>query len=224
MIEEHGTLRGGRWHTETGVPRCAPCRRAAADARAASRKASYLRGSRPRLVDSCGVHRRLRALQAIGWSATAIAAELEVGRSAVNKLKHAQRSTPETVATISALYDRLSMIPGPHRQAARYAAAHGWAPPLAWDDDSIDDPAARPRRGNADALVFDEVAVARAACGDRVALRPVERAEVIRQLAAGGMSYAAIAEQLGITKRAVERVREGQRARAAVPTPTATAA
>lgn len=225
MTIEHGTLRGVRWHRAERVPTCPACRRAAADQRADQRKRAYLRGGQSLLVNSCGVQRRLHALQAIGWSATALAGELGVHRSAVQKLMRSQRSNTATLAAVTDLYDRLSMTPGPHRAAARYAAAHGWAPPLAWDDHSIDDPTAQPHRGDANAVLFDEVAVERAVAGQAVRLRPVERREAIRRLKAARLTDAAVAVRLHTTERAVQRHRATDRARAQRPADdTATAA
>lgn len=36
------------------------------------------------------------------------------------------------------------MVPGPSARARRRAAAHYWAPPLAWDDDDLDNPTITP--------------------------------------------------------------------------------
>jgi hypothetical protein len=74
------------------------------------------------------------------------------------------------------------------------AKAAGWASPLAWDDDTIDDPTARSNRGTPlGGTAFDEIAVERALHGDDVHLRPVERAEVVHRLTAAGYSAAQIA-------------------------------
>ncbi len=63
---------------------------------------------------------------------------------------------------ISELYDRLSMTPGPSPQTRGWAKTLGYAPPLAWDEDTIDDPRSRPH-GNggehASGQVIDMVAI-----------------------------------------------------------------
>jgi transcriptional regulator with XRE-family HTH domain len=214
---EHGTPRGVRWHRMTKVPTCDACRRAAADQRAAQRKRAYLRRG-DRLVDGCGVRRRLNALAAIGWSRHALAAELGCDRSNVQKVVRSKRSAPETVAAVRELYDRLSMTPGPHAAARATAIRRGWAPPLAWDDHDIDDPTAQPsrtggREGRATGPAFDEVAVARAMRGNAVHLRPVERAEAVRRLTAQGASITQIAERLNTTTRSVSRRRSADTSR-----------
>jgi transcriptional regulator with XRE-family HTH domain len=214
---EHGTARGICWHRATKTPTCQVCRRFAADQRAAQRKAAYLRRG-DRLVDSCGVRRRLDALAAIGWSRSDLAAELGCDRSNVQRMVRSPRSTTETVAVVRALYDRLSMTPGPSRKARSHAAGRGWAPPLAWDDRAIDDPAARPSRtGGRDAratrTALDEIAIGRAMRGGHVALRPAERAEAARRLTAAGLPASEIAARLDITKRSVTRIRTTDTAR-----------
>lgn len=53
----------------------------------------------------------------------------------------------------------------------------------------------------------DPVAVERAAWGDRVYLRPIERRAVVQLLTRRGLSARAIAERVGISSRTVERHR-----------------
>ena len=52
--------------------------------------------------------------------------------------------SPRMAGRISAVYDELWATPGPDKGVASKARTLGHAPPLAWDDDTIDDPAARP--------------------------------------------------------------------------------
>jgi len=69
-------------------------------------------------------------------------------------------------------------------------------PPLAWDD--IDDPAAEPDFGSPVAQGVDEVAVARAARGERVRLTAAETTEVLQSQVARGESLTAVTKRLGI--------------------------
>jgi transcriptional regulator with XRE-family HTH domain len=100
------------------------------------------------LVDGTGTARRVQALCAIGWSLTAQAKRS--GWEAGNYAKLAQGGPVRsaTARTVARLYDRLSMTPAPAspsaEQVRKMAATRGWVPPLAWDDDEIDDPAAKP--------------------------------------------------------------------------------
>jgi hypothetical protein len=69
-----------------------------------------------------------------------------------------------TARAVCALYDELWDQPPPegtHRdkiaasRARNRAAAHGWPPPLAWDDDTIDDPDVVPNPTGADLDVVE---------------------------------------------------------------------
>ena len=59
---------------------------------------------------------------------------------------------------------------------------------------------------------FDELAVEQVMAGDRVPLRPAERAEVVHRLTARGETADAIADRLGIAARSVQRIRDQRRA------------
>ena len=176
------------------------------------------------LVDGTGTRRRLRALIALGWPAKTLQGRLGGSSRSTWYLTNPEigESTPVRATTrdaVRALYDELSLtVPPPSRAVTRargIAAARRWVPPLAWDDEAIDDPAARPSRGVALrrnlGTVFDEVAVERAMAGDQVHLRPVERAEAVRRLTDSGYSAMAIAERLQVDARSVQRIRDEQR-------------
>jgi DNA-binding NarL/FixJ family response regulator len=57
------------------------------------------------------------------------------------------------------------------------------------------------------AAFIDEVAVERAAKGERIRLTPAERQAAVAHLTRWGYSAAEIAERLGVTARTVERIR-----------------
>jgi hypothetical protein len=186
--------------------RCTPCK--AANARYEqdrTTRAYLLRGGAE--IDSTGTRRRVRALERMGWPIRTIAADLGVTSPAVRAWIVGERVRRDTAARVAALYDRYWATPGPSRRAALLAEAAGWPPPLAWDDDSIDDPAARPHRDAPTPAAFDEVAVQRAMRGDPVHLRPVERGEAVRRLTALRYSAADIAARLDVTTRSVVRHR-----------------
>lgn len=107
-------------------------------------------------VGSVGSHRRLKALVYCGWTQAKLAEHLGMTKKNFWTLMQAQRITVAKAITIRDLYDRLWNRPPPehtqhHRAAAtrarRYARAQGFAPPLAWDEEAIDDPAAVPELG-----------------------------------------------------------------------------
>lgn len=98
-------------------------------------------------VDSIGVQRRIQALVAMGW--TQREQELRMGityRRLATVLLRPQIYTP-LARRIVALYDELSMTHGPSTRSRAIAKRKGWAVPLAWSDDTIDDPTAVPDTG-----------------------------------------------------------------------------
>jgi hypothetical protein len=99
----------------------------------------------PGAVDATGVRRRLQALGAIGWPSPELAVKLGTTKQAVEQLRHRQTVVFRTTADrITALYNELSMRPGPSAESRKRARLLGWPPPLAWDDDSLDDPRSCP--------------------------------------------------------------------------------
>lgn len=94
------------------------------------------------LVDAMGVRRRLRSLQAAGWSLDRLCDYLDMSRAAVWCLTSgsATQTLPSTDRTIRAAWDALHMQPvGKPTSSAR---KHGWPVPMAWED--IDDPDEEP--------------------------------------------------------------------------------
>lgn len=107
-------------------------------------------------VDATGTRRRLQALATLGWSPAALASELDIDHQRLRAAMTATHVHAATAAEITHAYDRLwntPPFPTSKHQAAgitrtrNRASAAGWAPPLAWDDDQIDNPAATPHRG-----------------------------------------------------------------------------
>jgi hypothetical protein len=148
-------------------------------------------------VDATGTRRRLEALVAIGWSKSKLADRLGMLPSNFGGVMQRGQLHAATVRAVRKLYDELWNVRPPeetHRdkisasRARRYAREHGFAPPLAWDDDQIDDPDARP----------DGVEPRRA----RGSLPP---ADELRFLLNAGESRAAIAARFGVREDTVER-------------------
>lgn len=189
-------------------------------------------------VDGTGTRRRLRALVTIGWSQSRLAARLGTNPSNFWKLMAGeQRLRVETVRAVRALYDELWATPPSataHRdkisvnRARTYAKARGWAPPLAWNEDNIDDPAAQPDLDGstdrpdptsdgwdeADAVrtvELDEVAVERFMHGTlrihRELSRNPELVEAIRRLAAHGRNDTEIGDRVGATPTNITAIR-----------------
>lgn len=187
-------------------------------------------------IDSTGTLRRLQALIAMGWSQSKLGERIGVTGSNFGQLLRRGRVTKQTAQRVAKLYDELWDTPPPsatHRdritvsRARNYARAHGFAPPLAWDDDTIDDPAARPAiDAELEDQVLDEVAVRRIMAGQLQVPSigagqrngtPPELLEAIRRLAADGWSDRRIAERVGRKPNAVTAIRLRHAIPAGVP-------
>lgn len=121
-----------------------------------------------RLVRAVGTRRRVQALVACGWSRQQLAVRLGATPTTIGTLARADVCSVHMAVAVRDLYEVLwdkqpTAATGPQRQSVSRARAEagrrGWAPPLAWDDGTIDDPSAVPdtgvttgRRGQADRI------------------------------------------------------------------------
>lgn len=112
------------------------------------------------VLDATGTLRRLHALHARGWSRRALAGQLGVEPNTLSHIERTGTSSGRLARAVRALYEELwDQAPPsgtPSQRAAvtrtlRWAAERRLPPPAAWDDDRIDDPAARPLGVRADA-------------------------------------------------------------------------
>lgn len=137
----HGSTAGYQAHRRDGEKPCPAC----VAAKSRYEKERLYRGGV--MVPAIGTRRRIQALKAMGHSGADIAARLKISYQAVHKLEHgpAEHVRPATAKAVARVYGDMSMTlaTGPHRNRIRgQAAAHGYAPPLAWDDIDTD---ARPK-------------------------------------------------------------------------------
>ncbi|WP_100813057.1 helix-turn-helix domain-containing protein [Microbacterium lacus] len=175
------------------------------------------------LVDAIGTQRRLRALGAIGWSGRLIAERYGFSQSLISHMYTVRRVQTATAHRIAAIYDDLWATPpvarSPHEQSAitkakRWALENGWPPPLAWDDDTIDDPNAVPAEDWEPIIGItvgflarlDEALVEAAIRGEHPRLSPRERRETVKRLHTRQWSRTRIAKWIGCSPRTVERI------------------
>lgn len=99
-------------------------------------------------VAGVGTVRRLRALVAAGHPAPVLAGHLTLDLAVVETILEGRiKEVPAGVARAAAdLFSRLQMVVGACEDAKRAAAARRWAPPLAWDEERLDEPDAGPER------------------------------------------------------------------------------
>lgn len=175
-------------------------------------------------VDGTGTRRRLQALIAVGWSQTKLGAHLGIVQTNIGRVLTSQRVTAATARAVRDMYDKLWDTPVPEQdwrdkiaanRSRGYAAERSWAPPLAWDDETIDDPNARPHgvvhnpEGcDEESETVDLVAVERALEGDAsVLLTKAERAEAVKFGTSRGMSARQISKITQRSARTVQRYR-----------------
>lgn len=156
-------------------------------------------------IEASGTARRVQALHALGYTLTEQAERIGWTLQNFSRIirdgavPYAGMVTVRTAQDVGRMFDELSMI-RPTGQAAdnarKQAQARGWFPPLAWDDDTIDDPAALPcvlpaageRLPGADELLLQH-----AAAEHDVILDMPTRVELIRRLTADQRSTPEIA-------------------------------
>lgn len=175
-------------------------------------------------VDATGVRRRLEALSRVGWSTSRLAARAGLSQQRMSQLLAAGRVTPSTAALVGRLFEELwdeapPMATRAERQSVsrtiRWATARGFAPPMAWDDDTIDDPAARPAGlsravGGPDDLTVQLLVDGVIPSGKA---RLAERRAAVKILASRGWDDGRIAARIGMTRDAVGVMRK----RAGIP-------
>ncbi len=149
-------------------------------------------------VEAAGTRRRLQALVAVGWSGRVLATLLPMEPAHLNRILRGRPTVAAATARrVRQLYDKLWDQPPPQAtrgqrisaaRARAHAARQNWPPPLAWDDDTIGDPAARPhpwRRPHTH--------------------RSADLAADAADLAARGYTRTQIAERLGVSRNTLDQ-------------------
>ncbi len=145
-------------------------------------------------VPAVGSIRRLRALFSLGHDADSLGQKLDLPAGDVWQI---MTGDPTVIAVglarrVAAVFDEWQMRPGQNRECRDAAATRGWAPPLAWDELSIDNPAAEPDRGRRRQVLFDEIYCELRAMGlhrEAIAARlGISMDSLYRQLLRYGMS------------------------------------
>jgi hypothetical protein len=103
-------------------------------------------------IDSTGTVRRLQALGCVGHAQADLAERLGVRPDHLGRIRRTGSVSAGLARAVAALYDELWDVhpQGNTADRARLAAKRfGWVSPLAWDDDTLDDPEAVPDLGEA---------------------------------------------------------------------------
>ncbi|WP_309031334.1 hypothetical protein [Streptomyces alfalfae] len=161
------------------------------------------------LVDSTGAVRRLRALVVMAHRQDTLADELGCSYTRISDLTHGR--VPVVTAgfdrAVRRVYGRLWMFQGPSVRGRARAERYGWHGPLAWDDDTIDDPNASPMTDAPKPVATEGGNVAaRWLMGESVILDREARREVLQYLFEWTTdSTEEIAARLDMTSDAAER-------------------
>jgi hypothetical protein len=180
---------------------------ATAEAILAVRPQAWLTEPDNKVIDPTGTRRRLEALACRGYSCLRVGEAIDVWpetirgwlRGVMVKAKHAR-----AVATI---YRQWEMQNAEDNGSSALSAAkmralaarRGWEPPVAWDPETIDDPAAVPAEWRRS--------------GERTAEEAVEDAEWLHD--EHGLSWDAAAAQVGLRRDTLHTYRKRVRERAA---------
>lgn len=151
------------------------------------------------IVHSAGTQRRIQALVAIGWPQAHLANGISMLPKNLSRLLRSDQVMARTALAVRALYAELwNQDPRRHgvdnqaySRARNAAAAAGWPPPAAWDDDEIDLPDATPAVVEAELNARELAAV---------------RREEIQHLDSFGLGHEEIAVRLGLTAAYVRDV------------------
>lgn len=165
-------------------------------------------------LDATGTKRRIGARAAQGWTLTHQARELGMSIHNISDLMRQKWVTPRMAQRVADVYDRMcwQLPPDPDSPAAKrsrlWAARHGYPVPLAWDDETIDDPAASPEGVPArDPDELDPVRVSYVCAGKPVPeLTKAERHAAAVALMAAGHTLKETSRRVHLDRRTVHKL------------------
>jgi len=171
-------------------------------------------------VPAVGTQRRLQALAHQGWPSGVLEERLGYHQGWITRSSRRATVTMVTRQRVAALYDELwNVAPeaagvdrGRVRAARETAIGRGFHGPLAWDDETIDDPAARPDVVRPVPLFadcegpqhIDRVAVDAYLAGRRVDVSDAERLAALLAVPGRGMSLLEVDRLRGLPDKTSE--------------------
>lgn len=119
-------------------------RRLLCESEAALLSVPLVRYESHRGVRAVGSRRRVQALAWMGWPCWMVEDRVGCARRTLTRELSRGRISTRLAHRIADVYEELSGQRGPSRVAAGKARGLRFAPPAAWDEETIDDPHARP--------------------------------------------------------------------------------
>jgi hypothetical protein len=146
----------------------------------------------PRLMlPAVGMRRRHEALGWMGWTMKLSATHSGHSLGSFSAMLSRGTVSRRFWLDYSVAYADLKDQVGPNELIQSLARRWGWAPPFAWDEDTIDDPAAEPNY-----IGFDETVVQSLVRGEFVKGSPEDKIEATFRLAQRGLDEYEIARAL----------------------------
>lgn len=142
-------------------------------------------------IDPSGTRRRVQALATRGWTQRFVAERVGCAPSNFRRNLCQARVTARFARAVRDVYDELCMrtptreeVPqGMAERTVREARSKGWEGPLAWDDDTIDNPSTLPMTDAVEPIVTEGENVAdRWLHGESVILGSEDRKQVLQHL------------------------------------------
>ena len=102
------------------------------------------------VVDVTGTRRRLQAMAYLGYSLADVSGATGVGEPLITNIRTGKNvgTSPQTAQAVKEFYEIIEDTPAADsagsRRAVAFAKKYGWAPPEAWRDRNIEDPAVGP--------------------------------------------------------------------------------
>ncbi|MEV5915782.1 hypothetical protein AB0M00_43730 [Streptomyces chartreusis] len=176
-------------------------------------------------IDPTGTLRRVHALETLGFSKRWMAGRIGYLPQNLKTCLRSSTVSARLARRVAGLYDQFWMdTPESHGvqkhvadRVRRHAASQGYHGPLAWDDDTIDDPGAEPVTDAVEPVATEGGNLAaRWLAGEAVILSPAARREVLQYLFEWtNGTPAEIAQRLDTTPEAASRSWERIKAKAA---------
>lgn len=91
-----------------------------------------------------GTRRRSQALNWMGWSNEMVSTRADLRGDTLAKLLHRGKISHASALAVAKVYVQICDQTGPSSRSAAIARSRGYAPPFAWEDLDMDDPATRP--------------------------------------------------------------------------------